>query len=178
MDWSNALSNIIGNMLAGSIGYLSARRISSRNAKDIALAKLRAVFAPTLAKIRLFEDDSIGHSDYAEVFSFLKDQLLQHAAAIEEFRSFSGKNEAKYEKAWRCYQDKIKEFRIPDAISSQSLSKEAVLEGIKVCHRKPVSAQDNIEDLYDNLNRINPIKDFLTEIKEKIESLLNVASGK
>jgi hypothetical protein len=158
MDLNNALNNLPAVALGGLIGYLSSLGISNRNAQDTALAKLRSTFSPTIAKIRLFENNIIGHNDYGEVFTFIKTELLKHAAAIEEFRPFYSKNDDKYEKVWEDYQNEVMKFLI---------SKGGVAaEGIKAIHTVPQEKQNN------------PIKYFLSEIRKKIENILTTASYK
>ena len=158
MDWYNALNNLPAVALGGLIGYLSSLGISNRNARDKALAKLLATFAPTIAKISLFENNIIGDDDYGKVFTFIKTELLKHAAAIEEFKPFYNQNDDKYEKVWEAYQKEVMKFLVSEG--------GVVAEGIKAIHTVPQDKQNN------------PVKYFLSEIKKKIENILTTASCK
>ena len=94
---------LIGVALGGAIGFYSAKTISDRNAKTVAVAKIRTAFAPSLAQIELDRLHGSTH-DQPDVEGYFKVALLEHAASIEEFRPFvsAGKQES-YQQAWVRY---------------------------------------------------------------------------
>jgi hypothetical protein len=99
--------------MGGIIGYLSARRISTLNAKQTACINLRKCFAPALAKMKIGWNARNGHAD-----AFLKEEIFTQAIAIEEFRVFVPKRKrGKYQKTWDDYQDAISNMS-PDVFKS------------------------------------------------------------
>ena len=93
----NGIVSVASIIASGVIGYLSARRISNRNARAAAVAKLRAAFAP--AQVKLSLPKSIGNVEVREYFD---NAFLLHAAAIEEFSPFACDSVA-YQKAFDDY---------------------------------------------------------------------------
>lgn len=106
---ANAIVSVASIGLGGVVGFLSAREISDRNARATASAKLRAAFAPALAKIDLHKRHGSTH-DQPDVTGFFKSAVLDHAAAIEEFRVFVPvcKN-ASYQEVWEEYFQSVHE---------------------------------------------------------------------
>jgi hypothetical protein len=89
--------------VGGIIGYLSARRISTLNARKSACINLRKAFAPALAKMKIGWDARSGHAN-----TFLKEEVFTQAIAVEEFRVFVPKRKrGKYQKTWDDYQQAI-----------------------------------------------------------------------
>ena len=108
IDWTfkpldvivSLLGILLGTGLGGLIGYRSARSASEMSLKSSAVAKLRASFAPALAKISLIKSLYDGEKILVEEFP-------NHAIAIEEFRPFVGGKNDIYNQAWLDYK---KEF--------------------------------------------------------------------
>ena len=102
------MNEIIAAIVGGIIGIVAALvgsfYTTNRQRRFDAVAKLRSAFAPALATIRLgYRQDSYGTPTAKR---FFKDNLPNHAAAIEEFRHFVCKgNLAAYEEAWKKYQN-------------------------------------------------------------------------
>ena len=84
---ANAIVSVGSIVFSGAVGFLSARKISDRNARAIASTKLRVAFAPALAKIDQHKRHGSTH-EQPDVTDFFKFAVLNHAAAIEEFRVF------------------------------------------------------------------------------------------
>ena len=66
--------------------YWPARWLMDKQNFAIAASKLRSAFAPTLAMIYLARHH--GNHDRPDDDKFIKDNLLLHASAVEEFRPF------------------------------------------------------------------------------------------
>jgi hypothetical protein len=104
------LATILTTGLAGFVGYISARRVSDLNTKNIECAKLRKSFARTLAKIYLTKKHG-STKDVPDLDRYFKKALINHAAAIEEFRPFVPKEERdKYQDAWEKYRYYVWDF--------------------------------------------------------------------
>ncbi len=91
----------VGAILGAIITYFCSLKLSERNHRKIAGAKLRAAFAPEIAeyKTRVKKSDfDLTHDD------FLKKALVKHSAAIEEYRWYVplGSQRA-YQQAWENY---------------------------------------------------------------------------
>lgn len=106
------LPSIVMGIIGGLIGFFSARRISNLNAKHIAITNFRKAFAPVLAKIYLNKWHGIVPSETIVDFeNFLKEALLGHAAAIEEYRFFVSKSQVTaYQEAWEKYRHEVWHF--------------------------------------------------------------------
>lgn len=85
LNLGNAIVSLVGAALGGIVGFLSARRISDRNAKATASAKLRAVFAPWLAKLDMALTNSVAA---VTLDDDIRSAIPDHAAAVEEFCPF------------------------------------------------------------------------------------------
>lgn len=94
----NVLVSLASVGFGGIVGFLSARHISTQNIRAAACAKLRAAFAPALANIY------VARHQEGTVDKKIKDALLDHAAAVEEFRPFvRARDSTAYQKAWEQY---------------------------------------------------------------------------
>ncbi len=104
-----ALATISGTII-GAIGtFFSAKAIATHADKLNACASLRAAFAPALAFLDLARKHGSTH-EVPDVDSFLKNSLLEQAAAIERFRIFVPSNEKKaYQEAWNKYHQLVKQ---------------------------------------------------------------------
>ena len=97
---------IVGALLGALVGYWLARLLAERNALISARAKFRAAFAPAIATIYLARHH--GDHDRPIVGDLLKEQLLGHASAVEEFRPFVS-DRAAYQKAWEEYRSTVRQ---------------------------------------------------------------------
>jgi hypothetical protein len=98
----NILSIVVqlsGVAVGGIIGFLSARRISDRNARLVARAKFLAAFAPV--KVVVTKAVRSGKTDA----SYLESSLAEFAVVVEKFKYFvrERKRDA-YQKAWDAYE--------------------------------------------------------------------------
>lgn len=114
---TNTLITIASSFLMVLVGSIISRKssrdaiaASNKNAIDLmrrqelnrAVAKFRAAFAPTLAIIYLARHH--GTHDRPDDDKFIKDHLLLHATAVEEFRIFVPTNNmGEYQQAWEEY---------------------------------------------------------------------------
>lgn len=96
------ISAILGALVGAWITYrFSLGLIVKQNSLNAA-AKLRASFAPTLAMIYLARHH--GTHDRPDDDAFIKNNLILHAAAVEEFAPFVPKGKRdEYQKAWEEY---------------------------------------------------------------------------
>lgn len=113
---------IIGVLLAGPITYYYSRKLIQETHKNTieviritehnkAIADFRASFAPAIAflylakKHKIPSDKGISPSD---VDKFLRNAILNHAAAIEKFRIFITKDKGTaYQEAWEKYRYEV-----------------------------------------------------------------------
>jgi len=97
-----AIVSFAGVTLGGVVGFFSARNISDRNVYATACAKLHSAFAPALAIIYIARHH--GTHDRPPVDATIKNFLLNHAAAVEEFRPFVSEHDRPaYQTAWEKY---------------------------------------------------------------------------
>ena len=115
MDWNPYLTGgfgIAGTLLGVIFTYHLARQLADANAAHAARqaetnalrnarAKLRAAFAPALGQIYLAQKH--GDHDRPSIEDFVKNNLLVHASAIEEFRPFVTGGDAAYQETWESY---------------------------------------------------------------------------
>jgi hypothetical protein len=100
----SALISLAGVALGGIVGYLSARKVSDRNALAAARARFRAAFAPALAMVTAVSIKRTSDVTEFNLSGYLKDNFVQHAAAIEEFRPFvQVERRASFQRAWEQY---------------------------------------------------------------------------
>lgn len=110
---------IFGTSIGGILGYLLKTQIDHRLAisrifetarvteVNKAVALFKAAFAPSLAFIYLAKKHGSTH-EVPDVDAFLKDTLLELAAAIEMFRPFVPENRgAAYQEAWEKYRYEV-----------------------------------------------------------------------
>lgn len=105
------IAGIAGAIVGGTIGvvgtYLGAIKIYKRQEHNKAIINFYTVFEPTLAflylakKHRIPSDKGISPAD---VDKFLRDAILNHAAAIEKFRPHISESKGTaYQEAWEKY---------------------------------------------------------------------------
>lgn len=93
---------ILGALIGAIVGYWLSRLLAERYAFITACANLHAAFAPALGQIFLAQTH--GNHDRPPIDSFVKDNLLAHASAVEIFRPHvSNKNSDAYQEAWENY---------------------------------------------------------------------------
>lgn len=99
---SEITAAILGALVGAWITYRFSLGLVTKQNTINAAAKLRAAFAPTLAIIYLARHH--GTHDRPDDDKFIKDNLLLHAVAVEEFRIFvSADNMGEYQQAWEEY---------------------------------------------------------------------------
>ncbi len=96
---------LLGAITGATITYYCSLRKADIEARRVAGAKLRAAFAPEIAKYNLFSDNELssfeGKMKANEMF---KDALPKHAAAIEEYRCFiCPEARMVYQQMWENY---------------------------------------------------------------------------
>ena len=117
-----ALIAVAGTLLGVWLGGILSREsslkaviASNKNAIDLmkrqefnkAVASFRSAFAPALAFIYLTKKHGSTH-EVPDVDKFLKDALLQHAAALEVFRIFIPESKrTAYQEAWEKYRYEV-----------------------------------------------------------------------
>ena len=105
---SEIIAAIVGALIGAWITYrFSLGLVTKQNAIEAA-AKFRAAFAPTLAMVYLARHH--GTHNRPDDDKFIKDNLLLHASAIEEFRIFVPKSKrSEYQVAWEEYRKAVRE---------------------------------------------------------------------
>lgn len=114
---------IIGAIIAGPIAYYFSQKLirqTHNNALEVikitehnkSVAAFRATFAHALAFLNLAEkhrgDTSDNGISISEVDKFLRDSILNHASAIEQFRPFMPESDrTAYQKAWEDYRYEV-----------------------------------------------------------------------
>ena len=108
---------VVGALIGAVIAYLLAIQLERRKERQIAIARLRAAFAPAMATIYLARHH--GEHDRPQVGNVLKSQLLNHASAVEEFRHFA--RSPSYQAAWERYRSSVRESNfVIDALEWES----------------------------------------------------------
>lgn len=108
---------IVGALLGALLSYRFAIKLANINAANAARqaetnafrdarAMFRAAFAPAIAQIYLARHH--GTHDTPIVGNILKDSLVAHASAIEEFRPFVC-DSAAYQEAWEQYRKTVRQ---------------------------------------------------------------------
>ena len=99
------LGAILGALLTGPVAYYFTKKLAAIQRFNAAASKIRAAFAPAQAKIR-----TSGYANGIELRNFFYDEIMAHAAAVEEFRPFASDSHA-YQEAWDIYQQTINHSR-------------------------------------------------------------------
>jgi len=105
---SAVIPAILGALVGAWITYRFSLGLIFKQNSINAAAKFRSFFAPTLAMIYLARHH--GTHDRPDDDKFIKDNLILHAAAVEEFRPFvpAGKR-SEYQQAWEEYRQAARE---------------------------------------------------------------------
>jgi len=130
MQTSGAIISIIGTLLGVVIGYFFSLRAVKLQWHRIAGAKLRAAFAPEIAKYDL----NINRGDKWNINmmeNLFKEALPGHAAAIEEYRYFiPSKSRVAYQQAWENYKNDFLEYYENQSIFKQRI--DAIFKFAKI----------------------------------------------
>ena len=95
------VSALVGAMVGGGIGFLTARFTTSRTARVAAASRLRAAFIPELVAMKFDRN-----SDKFDADKLLRSAFPRHAQAVEEYRFYiKSRDRTSYETAWRAYYD-------------------------------------------------------------------------
>ena len=97
---------LAGAFIAAIAAYWLAIKLEESKERRAACAQLRSAFAPALATVYLGRHH--GTHDRPVVGNVLKESLLAHASAVEEFRPFAADREA-YQHAWEEYRKTVRE---------------------------------------------------------------------
>jgi hypothetical protein len=105
-----AFIGIFGTLLGVIIAYFLSLRAAKLQCRRIAGAKLRAAFAPEIAKYYL--NMKKGDKWYINMMTKMFEEALpRHAAAIEEYRCFiSSKSNTAYQQAWENYHNNFLDY--------------------------------------------------------------------
>lgn len=109
MECFTAFIGIFVTLVAVIIAYFLSLRAAKLQWRRVAGAKLRAAFAPEIAKYGLFmKKDNRQPNGMTEIF---EEALPRHAAAIEEYRCFVPcKSKTAYQQAWENYYDNFFDY--------------------------------------------------------------------
>ena len=97
---------LAGAFIAALVAYWLTVKVEESKERRAACAKLRSAFAPALASIYLGRHH--GDHDRPAVGNTLKDFLLAHGSAVEEFRPFA-KNGETYQQSWEEYRKTVRQ---------------------------------------------------------------------
>lgn len=97
---------IAGAFIAALVAYWLTIKVEESRERRAAGAKLRSAFAPALATIYLGRHH--GTHDRPVVGNILKESLLAHGSAVEEFRPFAA-NLGPYQQSWEDYRSTVRE---------------------------------------------------------------------
>lgn len=102
--WGGAAISRNASIRATESANRNAIEIMRRQELSIATAKLRSAFAPAIAFIYIAKRH--GSNDRPDVDAYIKNAILAHGSAVEEFRPFvpSAKSSA-YQEAWEKYRE-------------------------------------------------------------------------
>lgn len=93
---------IVGALIGALAGYWLATRLERFRERRAAGAKLHVAFAPALGQIYLAQRH--GTHDRPSIEDFVKNNLLAHASAVEEFRPYvKNCDRSKYQEVWENY---------------------------------------------------------------------------
>lgn len=99
---------IVGALIGAFSAYWLAIRLEQRKDRLVAISKFRSAFAAALAQLDLGRRHNSTHES-PDIDAFLKKALLDHGAAIEEFRPFVKSCEKSgYQQAWSEYYEVVK----------------------------------------------------------------------
>ena len=115
---------IIGALIGALAAYWLTTYLEKNKEHRAACATLRAAFAPTLALIYIARNH--GTHNRPDIDTHIKSALLDHGAAIEDFRPFiAGSDSTAYQKAWEDY-------RKISAMDSYSIAAEAKILNLQL----------------------------------------------
>ena len=97
---------VVGALIGAIIAYWLTAKLEVLKERRTACAKFRAAFAPAIAQIYLARHH--GTHDTPLVGNILKDALVSHATAFEEFRPFVC-NRVAYQEAWEQYRKTVRQ---------------------------------------------------------------------
>ena len=97
---------VVGALIGAIVAYWLTAKLEVFKEHRTARAKFRAAFAPAVAQIYLARHH--GTHDTPVVGNILKDALVSHATAIEEFRPLVC-NGVAYQEAWEQYRKTVRQ---------------------------------------------------------------------
>jgi hypothetical protein len=113
-SYTTIIAALLGAILGATGTYWFSLKKAEIDARRVAGAKLRAAFAPEIAKYNLIADNDLRpYDEQMKAEEMFKEALPRHAAAIEEYRCFIAPDvRSVYQKMWENY------FRPPCANGS------------------------------------------------------------
>ncbi len=104
-----AFMGILGTLLGVIIGYLLSARVAKLQWRRISGGKMRAAFAPEIAKYYLLMKKD--NRQVQGMINIFEKALPRHAAAIEEYRAFVPcKSQGAYQEAWENYHQNFLDY--------------------------------------------------------------------
>ena len=97
---------VVGALIGALVAYWLTTKLEVFKENRAARSKFRAAFAPAIAQIYLARHH--GTHDTPVVGNILKDVLVSHASAVEEFRPFVC-NGVAYQEAWEQYRKTVRQ---------------------------------------------------------------------
>lgn len=97
---------VVGALIGAIVAYWLTVKLEYFKEHRAARTKFRAAFAPAIAQIYLARHH--GTHDTPIVGNILKDALVSHATAVEEFRPFVCSSVA-YQEAWEQYRMTVRQ---------------------------------------------------------------------
>lgn len=97
---------VVGALIGAVVSYWLTAKIEALKERRAACANFRTSFAPAIAQIYLARHH--GTHDTPVVGNILKDLLVSHASAVEEFRPFVS-DSAAYQEAWEQYRKMVRQ---------------------------------------------------------------------
>lgn len=97
---------VVGALIGAVVAYWLTAKLEAFKERSVACANLRSAFAPAIAQIYLARHH--GTHDTPVVGNILKDSLVSHASAVEEFRPFASDG-ISYQEAWEEYRKIVRQ---------------------------------------------------------------------
>ena len=97
---------VVGALIGAVVAYWLTAKLEIFKERRVACTSFRAAFAPAIAQIYLARHH--GTHDTPIVGNILKDSLVSHASAVEEFRLFVSDGTA-YQDTWEDYRKTVRQ---------------------------------------------------------------------
>ena len=97
---------VVGALIGALVAYWLTTKLEVFKERRTACAKFRTAFAPAIAQIYLARHH--GTHDTPVIGNILKEALVSHASAVEDFRPFVC-NGVAYQEAWEQYRKTVRQ---------------------------------------------------------------------